>query len=131
MACRTRSITVAEYPPANDLAAAASTLLIFVWMAWRYRTAQLRRGQAAQQAFSRQLIESQERERQRIAAELHDSLGQNLLVVKNRALLGAMSQPNEAARNAAKVRTRRPRTGSATAGRRASRARPSKPSRRA
>ena len=45
--------------------------------------------QSAQQAFSRQLIESQERERQRIAAELHDSLGQNLLVVKNRALLGA------------------------------------------
>ena len=44
------------------------------------------------QAFSRQLIESQERERQRIAAELHDSLGQNLLVVKNRALLGALSQ---------------------------------------
>ena len=54
--------------------------------------------QAAQQAFSRQLIESQERERQRIAAELHDSLGQNLLVVKNRALLGALSQPDEEAR---------------------------------
>jgi signal transduction histidine kinase len=79
-------------------AAVASTLLIFVWMAWRYRTGQLRRGQAAQQAFSRQLIESQERERQRIAAELHDSLGQNLLVVKNRALLGALSQPDEKAR---------------------------------
>ena len=59
---------------------------------------QMRRGQAAQQAFSRQLIESQERERQRIAAELHDSLGQNLLVVKNRALLGALSQQDEEAR---------------------------------
>jgi signal transduction histidine kinase len=52
--------------------------------------------QAAQQAFSRQLIASQERERQRIAAELHDSLGQNLLLVRNRALLGALSGPSEA-----------------------------------
>ena len=74
-----------------------SSLVAFVWVSWRYRIAQMRRAQAAQQAFSRQLIESQERERQRIAAELHDSLGQSLLVVKNRALLGAMSQPGEQA----------------------------------
>jgi signal transduction histidine kinase/ligand-binding sensor domain-containing protein len=78
--------------------AIASSLVALVWLAWRYRTGQMTRAQVAQQAFSRQLIESQERERQRIAAELHDSLGQNLLVVKNRALLGAMSQPNEEAR---------------------------------
>ena len=79
-------------------AAVASSLVALVWLSWRYRIAQMRRAQAAQQAFSRQLIESQERERQRIAAELHDSLGQNLLVVKNRALLGALSQPDEEAR---------------------------------
>jgi len=42
--------------------------------------------------FSRRLIESQENERKRIAAEIHDSLGQNLLVVKNRALL-ALEKP--------------------------------------
>jgi signal transduction histidine kinase/ligand-binding sensor domain-containing protein len=78
--------------------AIASSLVTLVWLSWRYRIAQMRRTQAAQQAFSRQLIESQERERQRIAAELHDSLGQNLLVVKNRALLGALSQPHEEAR---------------------------------
>jgi signal transduction histidine kinase len=59
--------------------------------AWQYRVSQLRRVQLAQQAFARQLIESQERERKRIAAELHDSLGQNLLIVKNRAQLGQLA----------------------------------------
>ncbi len=34
------------------------------------------------------MIESQEAERKRIAAELHDGLGQNLVIIKNRALLG-------------------------------------------
>jgi signal transduction histidine kinase/ligand-binding sensor domain-containing protein len=79
-------------------AAVALCLGGLVWLSWQYRIAQMRRAQAAQQTFSRQLIESQERERQRIAAELHDSLGQNLLVVKNRALLGALSQQDEEAR---------------------------------
>ena len=79
-------------------AAIASSLVALVWLFWRYRVGQMNRAQVAQQAFSRQLIESQERERQRIAAELHDSLGQNLLVVKNRALLGALLQQDEAAR---------------------------------
>lgn len=61
--------------------------------AWKYRVGQLRRIQIAQQNFARQLIESQERERKRIAAELHDSLGQNLLVVKNWALVGLSAIP--------------------------------------
>jgi signal transduction histidine kinase len=74
---------------------AVAILAGLVWLSWRYRMTQMEAAQAAQQAFSRQLIESQERERQRIAAELHDSLGQNLLVVKNRALLGALSQSDE------------------------------------
>jgi signal transduction histidine kinase/ligand-binding sensor domain-containing protein len=39
----------------------------------------------AREEFMRQLIASQEAERGRIAAELHDSLGQILLLVKNRA----------------------------------------------
>jgi len=48
---------------------------------------QFKRAQAVQQAFTRQLLSSQESERKRIAAELHDSLGQRLVVIKNLALL--------------------------------------------
>jgi signal transduction histidine kinase len=55
---------------------------------YQRRFAAMRARQAEQEAFSRQLIESQEAERKRIAAELHDSLGQNLLIVKNWALVG-------------------------------------------
>jgi signal transduction histidine kinase len=37
------------------------------------------------------LIESQESERKRIAAELHDGLGQNLLIIKNKLLVALQS----------------------------------------
>jgi signal transduction histidine kinase len=43
----------------------------------------------AQEAFARQLIASQEAERKRIAGELHDSLGQNLVIIRNWAMMGA------------------------------------------
>ncbi len=55
--------------------------------AYKTRVGQLERARQAQENFSRQLLTSQERERQRIAAELHDSLGQRLVVIKNLALL--------------------------------------------
>jgi signal transduction histidine kinase len=54
----------------------------------------LKRARAEQEAFSRQLIASQESERKRIAAELHDSLGQSLAIIKNRALL-SLSTPGD------------------------------------
>lgn len=57
--------------------------------------AKLKRAHAAQEEFSRQLIDSQEGERQRIAVELHDSLGQDLLVIKNWALLGLSMIPTD------------------------------------
>ncbi|MBI1764742.1 MAG: hypothetical protein HYR56_25250 [Acidobacteria bacterium] len=73
-----------------------------VLAAFKYRINQLEQRQAAQQAFARQLIESQEAERKRIAGELHDGLGQNLLVIKNRALFGLL-QPEDAPRAAAQL----------------------------
>jgi signal transduction histidine kinase/ligand-binding sensor domain-containing protein len=56
-------------------------------LAYRRRVARLESARAAEEEFSRRLMESQEQERQRLAAELHDSVGQNLLVIKNRALM--------------------------------------------
>ncbi|MGH9761962.1 MAG: triple tyrosine motif-containing protein, partial [Blastocatellia bacterium] len=67
---------------------AAAVLLVY-----RRRVSQLEKANRAHAAFSRRLIESQEIERKRIAAELHDGLGQNLLVIKNRAMLG-MADPD-------------------------------------
>ena len=60
--------------------------LAFALSGWRIR--QLRREQQRQVEFSRKLIEAHESERGRLAGELHDSLGQDLLVIKNWALVG-------------------------------------------
>src|SRR5262249_51189504 len=56
----------------------------------------LRRAQAdalvAHEEFTQRLISAQEQERKRLANELHDSLGQNLSLIKNRAYLAAEQQ---------------------------------------
>jgi signal transduction histidine kinase len=54
----------------------------------RGRIATLQRRQRDHETFTRKLIESQEAERARIARELHDTLGQNLVLINNQALLG-------------------------------------------
>jgi signal transduction histidine kinase/ligand-binding sensor domain-containing protein len=54
---------------------------------YRYRVTQLKREREQQFAFTRQLIAKQEDERKRIAGELHDSLGQRLIIIKNLALM--------------------------------------------
>ena len=58
---------------------------LFSLMGFLYRRKVNRLGKEKhiQQEFSRKQIESQEAERKHLASELHDGLGQNLLVVKN------------------------------------------------
>ncbi len=50
---------------------------------YRTRVHRLKREHAVQTEFSKKLNESQEAERKRIAGELHDSLGQDLLMIRN------------------------------------------------
>ncbi|HEY6951226.1 MAG TPA: two-component regulator propeller domain-containing protein [Bacteroidota bacterium] len=56
------------------------------------RVSALKQKQKMQEDLSRRLIESQEAERKRVAAELHDSIGQDLLVIKNKLLLGLQAR---------------------------------------
>lgn len=55
----------------------------------------LERQQAAQLAFSRQVLKRLEDDRRRIAVNLHDSLGQILLLIKNHALVALQPVPDE------------------------------------
>lgn len=65
------------------------TVLFFggVYTFFLIRTNNLREENEKQKRFTQQLIDSQENERRRIASELHDGLGQQILVIKNRAAL--------------------------------------------
>jgi signal transduction histidine kinase len=73
------------------LLAVAFGALLWVYLLRR----RMERQQAAQFAFSRQVLERVEEERRSIAANLHDSLGQVLLAVKNHALVAMQMKPNE------------------------------------
>jgi signal transduction histidine kinase/ligand-binding sensor domain-containing protein len=66
----------------RSLGAAIVCVVVLMW-SYRHKI-NLERKRAAQEAFTRQLILSQENERKRVAGELHDGLGQDLLLIKNR-----------------------------------------------
>ncbi len=69
--------------------------LLMILMVLLLRIHLLRRRLERQLVFSRQIIESQESERHRIAANLHDGLGQNLLVIKNQVRLAMQPAVDE------------------------------------
>jgi len=82
------------------LTLAALAVGLVVWLIYHNRISQLRKIADAKSEFSRRLIESQEAERKRIAAELHDGLGQSLAIISNRAAMGKVkkNEPEKAFR---------------------------------
>jgi len=69
----------------------SSGIIIFLMIAfiiYLRKKMMLNKEKELQKEISRRLLEKQEEERRRIAGDLHDSLGQSLLVIKNRAVLG-------------------------------------------
>jgi signal transduction histidine kinase/streptogramin lyase len=93
------SITVRVIPPFYRtwwfITLASLSLIGMGVVVYERRLRQLRKAKSAQEDFSRRLIDLQESERKRIAAELHDSLGQSLAIIKNRALRGLNSPADE------------------------------------
>jgi len=70
------------------------SVLAIAGLAYYLRVRQLKIRSAQQEEFARQLISSQEHERERIAGEMHDGLGQSLAIIKNRAMI-SLSKPDD------------------------------------
>jgi len=90
-----KSIKIKVLPPFyrtwwfNLLAVLVFCLIVFG--IFYLRVLRLKLEKSKQEEFSRRLIELQEYERKRIAGELHDSLSQNLVIIRNRAMLSLTS----------------------------------------
>ncbi|MEZ5425512.1 MAG: two-component regulator propeller domain-containing protein [Pyrinomonadaceae bacterium] len=64
---------------------------LIIYALYRRRISNLERSRRMQEEFSRRLINAHESERRRIAAELHDSVGQSLAMIKNRVVQSSES----------------------------------------
>ncbi|CAN5401341.1 hypothetical protein BH20ACI1_BH20ACI1_02790 [soil metagenome] len=69
-----------------------------IFAVYKNRVNRFERARLAQQDFSRRLINAHEAERSRVAAELHDSIGQTLAMIKNRAVFGTQSADDKEAK---------------------------------
>jgi signal transduction histidine kinase/ligand-binding sensor domain-containing protein len=93
------SVTIAVVPPFYRTTWFLSLMVVLAattaYGGHRRRLAGIQRKQAVQQAFARQLLDSQELDRKRIASELHDGVSQTLVVIRNWARMGAPSAPDD------------------------------------
>lgn len=93
------TLSIAVLPPFYRtwwfLTGAAFAIGAAAFLMFHRRVTQIRLKYAQELAFSRRLIDSQEQERKRFAAEMHDGLGQSLVIIKNRARL-SLKQPDRA-----------------------------------
>jgi len=62
---------------------------------YRNKLNQIRKEKTAQEEFTRKLLETQETDRKRISSELHDSIGHELLITKNKLLLTLKNPKNK------------------------------------
>ncbi len=96
------SVTITIIPPFYRTwwfyALAAMGVFGLITLVYSLRLRQLHQLNETRTEFARQLIETQESERHRIALELHDSIGQSLAVIRNRTLLGLDAEETDAMR---------------------------------
>jgi signal transduction histidine kinase len=96
-----QDVTVLSGPPwwtlkrTASLVGALLTVLVITLLWVHLLRGRLERQQAAQLAFSRHVLKRLEDERRRIAVNLHDSLGQILVAIKNHALMGTQQPADE------------------------------------
>lgn len=85
-----------ELPPVVWLPLVAA-VLVGAWVCVRYgrRIRRLEKHRLDHELFAARLLASQEQERKRMAADLHDGLGQNLILIKNRVVLALQARDRE------------------------------------
>ncbi len=75
--------------------AVISCIILIAYAVYYQQERRRRRLLDEQHSFTHRLLDLAEADRKRIAAELHDSIGQELLIIKNRALLALSDLKNK------------------------------------